>query len=155
MDNYCEKIIHIVERELIRTEEYQQRRNEYGNEKYIWGCIMIMDDTFPKDMIAHAFVEDTGLELRFQIWRNEPQIRQKQGAWYDLTMFDVEGDSFGKLEHGYSIFYRYLIFSIAPLGVQWNQIVKEMLRLRSTCCACWKQLIGFFQHTHLSFFAWA
>ena len=30
MDNYREKIIRIVERELKRTEEYQQRRDEYG-----------------------------------------------------------------------------------------------------------------------------
>ena len=32
MDNYREKIVRIVERELKRTEEYQQRRDEYGNE---------------------------------------------------------------------------------------------------------------------------
>ena len=35
MDNYREKIIRIVERELKRTEEYQQRRDEYGNEEYL------------------------------------------------------------------------------------------------------------------------
>lgn len=45
----------------------------------------------------HLF-EDMGLELRFQIWRDEPQIGQKQAMWYDLTLFDVEGDFFGKLE---------------------------------------------------------
>ena len=39
----------------------------------------------------HLF-EDMGLELRFQIWRDEPQIGQKQAMWYDLTLFDVEGD---------------------------------------------------------------
>ena len=44
-----------------------------------------------------------GLELRFQIWRDEPQIGQKQAMWYDLTLFDVEGDFFGKLEQGYLI----------------------------------------------------
>ena len=37
MDNYREKIIRIVERELKRTEEYQQRRDEYDNEEYILG----------------------------------------------------------------------------------------------------------------------
>ena len=41
MDNYREKIVRIVERELKRTEEYQQRRDEYGNEEYILGCIMV------------------------------------------------------------------------------------------------------------------
>ena len=103
MDNYREKIVRIVERELKRTEEYQQRRDEYGNEEYILGCIMVKGDAFPKEVIAHAFVEDMGLELQFQIWRDEPRIRQKQAMWYDLTLFDVEGDFFGKLEQGYSI----------------------------------------------------
>lgn len=37
MDNYREKIVRIVERELKRTEEYQQRRDEYGNEEYHFG----------------------------------------------------------------------------------------------------------------------
>lgn len=41
MDNYREKIVRIVERELKRTEEYQQRRDEYGNEEYILGCILL------------------------------------------------------------------------------------------------------------------
>ena len=45
MDNYREKIIRIVERELKRTEEYQQRRDEYGNEEYILGCIMVKGET--------------------------------------------------------------------------------------------------------------
>ena len=81
------------------------------------GCIMVKGDAFPKEVIAHAFVEDMGLELQFQIWRDEPRVRQMQAMWYDLTLFDVEGDFFGKLEQGYSI-YRYPIFSIAPLGVQ-------------------------------------
>ena len=54
-------------------------------------------------MIAHAFVEDMGLELQFRIWRDEPRIRQKQAMWYDLTLFDVGRDFFGKLEQGYSI----------------------------------------------------
>ena len=103
MDNYREKIVRIVERELKRTEEYQQRRDEYGNEEYILGCIMVKGDAFPKEVIAHAFVEDMGLELQFQIWRDEPRIRQKQAMWYDLTLFDVERDFFGKLEQGYSI----------------------------------------------------
>ena len=103
MDNYREKIVRIVERELKRTEEYQQRRDEYGNEEYILGCIMVKGDAFPKEVIAHAFVEDMGLELQFQVWRDEPRIRQKQAMWYDLTLFDVEGDFFGKLEQGYSI----------------------------------------------------
>ena len=103
MDNYREKIIRIVERELKRTEEYQQRRDEYGNEEYILGCIMVKGDAFPKEVIAHAFVEDMGLELQFQIWRDEPRVRQMQAMWYDLTLFDVEGDFFGKLEQGYSI----------------------------------------------------
>ena len=103
MDNYREKIIRIVERELKRTEEYRRRHDEYGNEEYILGCIMVKGDAFPKEVIAHAFVEDMGLELRFQIWRDEPQIGQKQAMWYDLTLFDVEGDFFGKLEQGYSI----------------------------------------------------
>ena len=52
MDNYREKIIRIVERELKRTEEYQQRRDEYGNEEYILGCIMVKGDAFPKEVIA-------------------------------------------------------------------------------------------------------
>lgn len=103
MDNYREKIIRIVERELKRTEEYRRRHDEYGNEEYILGCIMVKGDAFPKEVIAHAFVEDMGLELRFQIWRDEPQIGQKQAMWYDLTLFDVEGDFFGKLGQGYSI----------------------------------------------------
>ena len=103
MDNYREKIVRIVERELKRTEEYQQRRDEYGNEEYILGCIMVKGDAFPKEVIAHAFVEDMGLELQFQIWRDEPRIRQKQAMWYDLTLFDVERDFFGRLEQGYSI----------------------------------------------------
>ena len=80
MDNYREKIIRIVERELKRTEEYQQRRDEYGNEEYILGCIMVKGDAFPKEVIAHAFVEDMGLELQFQFWRDEPRIRQKQAT---------------------------------------------------------------------------
>lgn len=42
MDNYREKIVRIVERELKRTEEYQQRRDEYGNEEYILGCIILV-----------------------------------------------------------------------------------------------------------------
>lgn len=42
MDNYREKIVRIVERELKRTEEYQQRRDEYGNEEYILGCTRII-----------------------------------------------------------------------------------------------------------------
>lgn len=130
MDNYREKIVRIVERELKRTEEYQQRRDEYGNEEYILGCIMVKGDAFPKEVIAHAFVEDMGLELRFQIWRDEPRIRQKQAMWYDLTLFDVEGDFFGKLEHGYSIFYRYLIFSIAPLGGQRNIWLMSRIEIR-------------------------
>ena len=109
MDNYREKIVRIVERELKRTEEYQQRRDEYGNEEYILGCIMVKGDAFPKEVIAHAFVEDMGLELQFQIWRDEPRIRQKQAMWYDLTLFDVEGDFFGKLEQGY------LILSVSDL----------------------------------------
>ena len=66
MDNYREKIVRIVERELKRTEEYQQRRDEYGNEEYILGCIMVKGDAFPKEVIAHAFVEDMGLELQFR-----------------------------------------------------------------------------------------
>ena len=70
MDNYREKIIRIVERELKRTEEYRRRHDEYGNEEYILGCIMVKGDAFPKEVIAHAFVEDMGLELRFQIWRD-------------------------------------------------------------------------------------
>ncbi len=70
MDNYREKIVRIVERELNRTEEYQQRRDEYGNEEYILGCIMVKGDAFPKGVIAHAFVEDMGLELQFQVCRN-------------------------------------------------------------------------------------
>ena len=37
MDKYREKIVRIVERELKRTEEYQQRRDEDGNELYILG----------------------------------------------------------------------------------------------------------------------
>ena len=41
MDNYREKIIRIVERELKRTEEYRRRHDEYGNEEYILGCIMV------------------------------------------------------------------------------------------------------------------
>lgn len=44
MDNYREKIIRIVERELKRTEEYQRRHDEYGNEEYILGCIMVKGD---------------------------------------------------------------------------------------------------------------
>lgn len=48
MDNYREKIIRIVERELKRTEEYQQRRDEYGNEEYILGCIMVRAMLFLK-----------------------------------------------------------------------------------------------------------
>ena len=76
MDNYREKIIRIVERELKRTEEYQQRRDEYGNEEYILGCIMVKGDAFPKEVIAHAFVEDMGLELQFQVWRDEPRIQR-------------------------------------------------------------------------------
>lgn len=56
MDNYREKIVRIVERELERTEEYQQRRDEYGNEEYILGCIMVKGDAFPKEVIAHALV---------------------------------------------------------------------------------------------------
>ena len=36
-----EKTVRIVERELKRTKEYQQRRNEYGNEAYILGCVMV------------------------------------------------------------------------------------------------------------------
>lgn len=103
MDNYREKIVRIVERELKRTEEYQRRHDEYGNEEYILGCIMVKGDAFPKEVIAHAFVEDMGLELQFQIWRDEPRVRQMQAMWYDLTLFDVEGDFFGKLEQGYSI----------------------------------------------------
>ena len=114
MDNYREKIVRIVERELKRTEEYQQRRDEYGNEEYILGCIMVKGDAFPKEVIAHAFVEDMGLELQFQIWRDEPRVRQMQAMWYDLTLFDVEGWSKD------TRFYRYLIFSIAPLGMQRN-----------------------------------
>ena len=66
MDNYREKIIRIVERELKRTEEYQQRRDEYGNEEYILGCIMVKGDAFPKEVIAHAFVEDMGLNFNFR-----------------------------------------------------------------------------------------
>ena len=103
MDNYREKIIRIVERELKRTKEYQQRRDEYGNEEYILGCIMVKNDAFPKEVIAHAFVEDMGLELQFQVWSDETRIRQMQAMWYDLTLFDVEGDFFGRLEQGYSI----------------------------------------------------
>ena len=110
MDNYREKIIRIVERELKRTEEYQQRRDEYGNEEYILGCIMVKGDAFPKEVIAHAFVEDMGLELQFQIWRDEPRVRQMQAMWYDLTLLE----SWSKDTR----FYRYPIFSIAPLGVQ-------------------------------------
>lgn len=117
MDNYREKIIRIVERELKRTEEYRRRHDEYGNEEYILGCIMVKGDAFPKEVIAHAFVEDMGLELRFQIWRDEPQIGQKQAMWYDLTLFDVEGDFFGKLGQGYSILSVSDI-SITPFGVQ-------------------------------------
>ena len=71
MDNYREKIVRIVERELKRTEEYQQRRDEYGNEEYILGCIMVKGDAFPKEVIAHAFVEDMGLELQFPICRTD------------------------------------------------------------------------------------
>ena len=56
MDNYREKIVRIVERELKRTEEYQRRHDEYGNEEYILGCIMVKGDAFPKEVIAHAFV---------------------------------------------------------------------------------------------------
>ena len=131
MDNYREKIVRIVERELKRTEEYQQRRDEYGNEEYILGCIMVKGDAFPKEVIAHAFVEDMGLELQFQVWRDEPRIRQKQAMWYDLTLFDVEGDFFGKLEQGYSIlFYRYLIFSIVPLGMQRNIWLMSRIEIR-------------------------
>ena len=64
---------------------------------------MVKGDAFPKEVIAHAFVEDMGLELQFQVWRDEPRIRQKQAMWYDLTLIDVEGDFFGKLVQGYSI----------------------------------------------------
>ena len=124
MDNYREKIIRIVERELKRTEEYQRRRDEYGNEEYILGCIMVKGDAFPKEVIAHAFVEDMGLELQFQVWRDEPRIRQKQAMWYDLTLFDVEGDFFGKLEQGY------LILSIAPLGMQRNIWLMSRIEIR-------------------------
>ena len=98
-----EKTVRIVERELKRTKEYQQRRNEYGNEAYILGCVMVKGDAFSKEVIAHAFVADEGLELRFQIWRDEPQIRQKQAMWYDLTLFDVKECFFEKLAKGYSI----------------------------------------------------
>ena len=84
----------------MEAKRYQQRRDEYGNEEYILGCIMVKGDAFPKEVIAHAFVEDMGLELQFQIWRDEPRIRQKQAMWYDLTLFDVERDFFGRLEQG-------------------------------------------------------
>lgn len=135
MDNYREKIIRIVERELKRTEEYQQRRDEYGNEEYILGCIMVKGDAFPKEVIAHAFVEDMGLELQFQVWRDEPRIRQKQAMWYDLTLFDVEGDFFGKLEQGYSI------LSVSDLFhcTAWNAteyLVDEQNRDKEN--SCWK-----------------
>lgn len=62
MDNYREKIVRIVERELKRTEEYQQRRDEYGNEEYILGCIMVKGDAFPKEVIAHAVALQTSCE---------------------------------------------------------------------------------------------
>lgn len=135
MDNYREKIVRIVERELKRTEEYQQRRDEYGNEEYILGCIMVKGDAFPKEVIAHAFVEDMGLELQFQIWRDEPRIRQKQAMWYDLTLFDVEGDFFGKLEQGY------LILSVSDLFhcTAWNAteyLADEQNRDKEN--SCWK-----------------
>ena len=135
MDNYREKIIRIVERELKRTEEYQQRRDEYGNEEYILGCIMVKGDAFPKEVIAHAFVEDMGLELQFQIWRDEPRIRQEQAMWYDLTLFDVEGDFFGKLEQGY------LILSVSDLFhcTAWNAteyLADEQNRDKEN--SCWK-----------------
>lgn len=129
MDNYREKIVRIVERELKRTEEYQQRRDEYGNEEYILGCIMVKGDAFPKEVIAHAFVEDMGLELQFQIWRDEPRIRQKQAMWYDLTLFDVEGDFFGKLEQGYLIL-SVSDLSIAPLGMQRNIWLMSRIEIR-------------------------
>jgi len=135
MDNYREKIVRIVERELKRTEEYQQRRDEYGNEEYILGCIMVKGDAFPKEVIAHAFVEDMGLELQFQVWRDEPRIRQKQAMWYDLTLFDVEGDFFGKLEQGY------LILSVSDLFhcTAWNAteyLADEQNRDKGN--SCWK-----------------
>lgn len=135
MDNYREKIVRIVERELKRTEEYQQRRDEYGNEEYILGCIMVKGDAFPKEVIAHAFVEDMGLELQFQVWRDEPRIRQKQAMWYDLTLFDVEGDFFGKLEQGY------LILSVSDLFhcTAWNAteyLADEQNRDKEN--SCWK-----------------
>ena len=135
MDNYREKIIRIVERELKRTEEYQQRRDEYGNEEYILGCIMVKGDAFPKEVIAHAFVEDMGIELQFQVWRDEPRIRQKQAMWYDLTLFDVEGDFFGKLEQGY------LILSVSDLFhcTAWNAteyLADEQNRDKEN--SCWK-----------------
>ena len=135
MDNYREKIVRIVERELKRTEEYQQRRDEYGNEEYILGCIMVKGDAFPKEVIAHAFVEDMGLELQFQIWRDEPRVRQMQAMWYDLTLFDVEGDFFGKLEQGY------LILSVSDLFhcTAWSAteyLVDEQNRDKKN--PCWK-----------------
>ena len=118
MDNYREKIVRIVERELKRTEEYQQRRDEYGNEEYILGCIMVKGDAFPKEVIAHAFVEDMGLELQFQIWRDEPRVRQMQAMWYDLTLMwkETSLENWSKDTR----FYRYPMFSIAPLGMQRN-----------------------------------
>ena len=135
MDNYREKIVRIVERELKRTEEYQQRRDEYGNEEYILGCIMVKGDAFPKEVIAHAFVEDMGLELQFQIWRDEPRVRQMQAMWYDLTLFDVEGDFFGKLEQGY------LILSVSDVFhcTAWNAteyLADEQNRDKEN--SCWK-----------------
>ena len=68
MDNYREKIVRIVERELNRTEEYQQRRDEYGNEEYILGCIMVKGDAFPKGVIAHAVCVDMVLVRQYQVW---------------------------------------------------------------------------------------
>ena len=145
MDNYREKIIRIVERELKRTEEYRRRHDEYGNEEYILGCIMVKGDAFPKEVIAHAFVEDMGLELRFQIWRDEPQIGQKQAMWYDLTLFDVEGDFFGKLGQGYSILsvsdiFHYTVWSAT------EYLADEQNRDKEN--SCWKGMQkydGFFQ----------
>ena len=76
-----------------------------------------------------------GLELQFQVWRDEPRIRQKQAMWYDLTLFDVERDFFGKLEQGYSI------LSVSDLFhcTAWNAteyLADEQSRDKEN--SCWK-----------------
>lgn len=74
-------------------------------------------------------------KLQFQIWRDEPRVRQMQAMWYDLTLFDVEGDFFGKLEQGY------LILSVSDLFhcTAWSAteyLVDEQNRDKKN--PCWK-----------------